>query len=49
MDFGNNAQIERANMDGTKRIYIATTNVGSPNGLAIDFACKYLKNKNIFI
>ena len=42
VEFGNTAQISRANMDGTARICIATTNLGLPTGLAIDFACKYL-------
>ena len=48
VNFGNNALIGRANMDGTSRINIATTDLGWPNGLAFDFACKYFNNKNIF-
>jgi hypothetical protein len=27
-------------MDGTSKLYIATTDIGWPNGLAIDFTCK---------
>ena len=48
VNFGNNALIGRANMDGTSRINIATTDLGWPNGLAFDFACKYFNNNNIF-
>nr|XP_022325441.1 low-density lipoprotein receptor-related protein 6-like isoform X3 [Crassostrea virginica] len=42
VEFGNTAQISRANMDGTARICIATTNLGLPTGLAIDFALNRL-------
>ena len=41
VEFGNNTQIGRAYMDGTRKIYIATADLGWPNGLAIDFACMY--------
>ena len=41
VEFGNNTQIGRAHMDGTTKIYIATADLGWPNGLAIDFACMY--------
>nr|XP_022325448.1 low-density lipoprotein receptor-related protein 4-like [Crassostrea virginica] len=42
VNFGNNALIGRANMDGTSRINIATTDLGWPNGLAFDFALNRL-------
>lgn len=29
-------------MDGTSKTYIATQQIGWPNGLTIDFACKKL-------
>ncbi|XP_061184431.1 low-density lipoprotein receptor-related protein 6-like [Saccostrea echinata] len=40
--FGNITEISRSYMDGTSKIYIATTNLGWPNGLAIDFATNKL-------
>ena len=45
VEFGNNTQIGRAYMDGTTKIYIATADLGWPNGLAIDFTCKYFDNQ----
>nr|XP_022323823.1 low-density lipoprotein receptor-related protein 4-like isoform X2 [Crassostrea virginica] len=42
VEFGNNTQIGRAHMDGTTKIYIATADLGWPNGLAIDFALNRL-------
>ncbi|XP_062570264.1 prolow-density lipoprotein receptor-related protein 1-like [Saccostrea cucullata] len=36
--FGNIAEISRSYMDGTSKMYIATTNIGWPNGFSIDFA-----------
>lgn len=35
-DWGDKPRIERAHMDGTNRIQIATDNLTYPNGLAID-------------
>lgn len=43
-EFGNITEIGRTNMDGTSKIYIATTQIGWPNGLTIDFTCKYLSD-----
>lgn len=40
-EFGNITEIGRTYMDGTSKIYIATTQIGWPNGLTIDFTCKY--------
>lgn len=40
-EFGLITEIGRTNMDGTSKIYIATTEIGWPNGLTIDFTCKY--------
>ncbi|XP_078326898.1 low-density lipoprotein receptor-related protein 6-like isoform X2 [Crassostrea virginica] len=42
VEFGNNTQIGRAYMDGTTKIYIATADLGWPNGLAIDFTLNRL-------
>lgn len=39
-EFGNTTEVVRANMDGTTKSYIATTQIGWPNGLTIDFTCK---------
>jgi sugar lactone lactonase YvrE len=39
-DWGDNARIERAWMDGTNRDVIVSTDLGWPNGLAIDTAEK---------
>lgn len=36
-DWGNEAKIERASMDGTRRVAIIKTNIQWPNGLAIDY------------
>ncbi|XP_061184427.1 low-density lipoprotein receptor-related protein 4-like [Saccostrea echinata] len=36
-EFGNLTEIGRAYMDGSSKTYIATTDIGWPNGLAIDF------------
>ncbi|XP_061184437.1 low-density lipoprotein receptor-related protein 4-like [Saccostrea echinata] len=36
-EFGNITQIGRSYMDGTSKFYIATNDIGWPNGLAIDF------------
>jgi hypothetical protein len=36
-------------MDGTSRFYIATTDIGWPNGLAIDFKCKQNKLNLAFL
>ncbi|XP_061183615.1 low-density lipoprotein receptor-related protein 2-like [Saccostrea echinata] len=36
-EFGNITEIGRSYMDGTSKKYIATTDIGWPNGLAIDF------------
>ncbi|XP_062567175.1 low-density lipoprotein receptor-related protein 2-like [Saccostrea cucullata] len=36
-EFGNITEIGRAYMDGSSKTYIATTDIGWPNGLAIDF------------
>ena len=35
-DWGKNAKIERAYMDGTNRHVIIDTHIGWPNGLALD-------------
>lgn len=40
-EFGNITEIGRTSMDGTSKSYIATTQIGWPNGLTIDFTCKY--------
>lgn len=40
--FGNITEIGRTNMDGTSKIYIATTEIGWPNGLTIDFTSNKL-------
>ncbi|XP_065930463.1 low-density lipoprotein receptor-related protein 4 isoform X3 [Magallana gigas] len=36
-EFGNTAQIVRANMDGTSKSFIAKKQIGWPNGLTLDF------------
>ncbi|XP_056012123.1 low-density lipoprotein receptor-related protein 4-like [Ostrea edulis] len=41
-EFGNVTQIGRAYMDGTSKMYIATTDIGWPNGLTIDFTSSRL-------
>ncbi|XP_056009049.1 low-density lipoprotein receptor-related protein 4-like isoform X1 [Ostrea edulis] len=41
-EFGNITEIGRAYMDGTSKIYIATTDLGWPNGLAIDYTSERL-------
>lgn len=38
-EFGSTTEVVRANMDGTSKSYIATTQIGWPNGLTIDFKC----------
>ena len=40
VEFGNKTQIFRTHMDGSARLFIATTNLGLPTGLAIDLAGK---------
>lgn len=37
-DWGDKPRIERAHMDGTNRIQIASDNLTYPNGLAVDHA-----------
>ena len=37
-DWGENAKLERAAMDGTDRAVLISNNLGWPNGLAIDKA-----------
>lgn len=39
-EFGNTAQIVRANMDGTSKSFIAKKQIGWPNGLTLDFKSK---------
>ena len=34
-------------MDGTTKIYIATADLGRPNGLAIDFSCIYFNYQDL--
>nr|XP_034317566.1 low-density lipoprotein receptor-related protein 2 isoform X5 [Crassostrea gigas] len=41
-EFGNITEIGRTNMDGTSKIYIATTQIVWPNGLTIDFTSSRL-------
>lgn len=41
-EFGNVTEIGRAHMDGTSKTYIATQQIGWPNGLTIDFASQRL-------
>lgn len=41
-DWGENAKIERAGMDGSARSILIDTNVTWPNSLAIDFALRRL-------
>eukprot|EP00105_Crassostrea_gigas_P037659 XP_019921807.1 PREDICTED: low-density lipoprotein receptor-related protein 4-like isoform X2 [Crassostrea gigas] len=41
-EFGIITEIGRTNMDGTSKIYIATTQIGWPNGLTIDFTSNRL-------
>ena len=36
-DWGDNPKIERANLDGSDRVAIVTTDLGYPNGLALDY------------
>lgn len=36
-DWGSNAKIERANLDGTNRIVLVNTSLVWPNGIAIDY------------
>jgi low density lipoprotein receptor-related protein 5/6 len=36
-DWGDNAKIERANLDGSERFVLINTLLGWPNGLAIDY------------
>nr|XP_022322606.1 low-density lipoprotein receptor-related protein 4-like [Crassostrea virginica] len=38
VEFGNKTQICRTHMDGSARLFIATTNLGLPTGLTIDLA-----------
>jgi len=37
-DWGDDAKIERANLDGTARVFLVNTSLGWPNGLTIDYA-----------
>ena len=36
-DWGKNAKIERANMDGTNRKVLVDTDLGWPNGISVDY------------
>lgn len=37
-DWGENAKLERAGMDGSNRLVLISNNLGWPNGLAVDKA-----------
>jgi hypothetical protein len=41
-DWGNNPKIERSFLDGSSRYTVIGTDLGFPNGLALDYAARQL-------